>query len=65
VSAEFAAAEGEGDGSLAYWRESHSAYFTRECEAAGRVFDESLLIACEKFEVLYQDPGVDSSQKTD
>ena len=32
VSAEFAAIEGEGDGSLAYWRQAHLEYFTRECE---------------------------------
>jgi uncharacterized protein YhfF len=29
VSAEFAAAEGEGDRSLAFWREAHWAYFGR------------------------------------
>jgi uncharacterized protein YhfF len=54
VGADFAAAEGEGDGSLAYWRASHRAYFTRECHAAGREFSEALLISCERFEVIYQ-----------
>ncbi|MBO9689058.1 MAG: ASCH domain-containing protein [Mitsuaria chitosanitabida] len=54
VTAEFAAVEGEGDGSLAYWLESHQRYFERECESAGRQFDERMLLACEKFEVIYQ-----------
>jgi len=54
VTAEFAAAEGEGDGSLAYWLESHRRYFKRECASAGRQFDEGMLLACEKFKVIYQ-----------
>jgi hypothetical protein len=36
VGAEFAAAEGEGDGSLAFWREAHWSYFGRVCERLGR-----------------------------
>src|SRR5262245_54228878 len=32
VTAEFAFAEGEGDGSLSSWREEHRRYFTRECD---------------------------------
>jgi len=57
VSADFAATEGEGDGSLAYWREAHRAYFTRECERAGKKFDESMLISCERFKVVYMPVG--------
>ncbi|WP_271010452.1 ASCH domain-containing protein [Paucibacter sp. B51] len=53
VTAEFAATEGEGDGSLAFWRRAHREYFTRECERAGRVFSEDLLIACERFRVVW------------
>lgn len=53
----FAATEGEGDASLDYWRAAHRAYFTRECERAGRSFDESMLVACECFEVVYQPPS--------
>lgn len=51
VTAEFAATEGEGDGSLAFWRAGHAAYFSRECERAGRVFSEDMLIVCERFRV--------------
>jgi uncharacterized protein YhfF len=56
VGAEFAALEGEGDGSLAYWRETHAQYFMRECAAAGRVFTEAMPVACERFRVVYR-PG--------
>lgn len=53
VQADFAAAEGEGDGSLQFWREAHRRYFSRECQAVGRKFSESMLVACERFKVLY------------
>ncbi|MYN02922.1 ASCH domain-containing protein [Pseudoduganella sp. DS3] len=54
VSSEFAAIEGEGDGSLSFWREAHRQYFTRECARAGRQFSENMLVACERFKVAYQ-----------
>ncbi|MBB2487325.1 ASCH domain-containing protein [Mitsuaria sp. WAJ17] len=56
VGAEFAATEGEGDGTLAYWQQGHRAYFNRECERAGRRFEEGMPVACECFRVIYQ-PG--------
>jgi len=52
VTAEYAAIEGEGDGSLAYWREAHWAFFSRECQRLGRNPDESMLVVCSVFEVL-------------
>jgi uncharacterized protein YhfF len=54
VTAEFAATEGEGDGSLAFWREAHRAFFTRGCEAAGREFSEDMLVVCERFQVVFR-----------
>ena len=54
LDAEFAAIEGEGDGSLAYWLEGHRRYFEQECASAGRQFDERMLLACEKFKVIYR-----------
>ena len=54
VSSEFAAAEGEGDGSLAFWQEAHRQYFTRECVRSGHQFTESMLVACEHFKVVYR-----------
>jgi uncharacterized protein YhfF len=53
VSAEFAAVEGEGDGSLSFWVEGHRRYFSRECERAGQAFCEEMLVACERFKVVY------------
>jgi uncharacterized protein YhfF len=53
VGADFAACEGEGDGSLAYWRQAHLDYFTRNSPELGLVFSEDMLIVCERFEVLH------------
>lgn len=54
VTAEFAATEGEGDGSLAFWREAHRDFFTRECARTGRQFTEDMLVACERFRVAFR-----------
>ena len=54
VTAEFAATEGEGDGSLAYWRQAHTEYFARECARIGRVPSGSMPVVCERFAVVYQ-----------
>jgi uncharacterized protein YhfF len=56
VTAEFAAAEGEGDGSLAFWREAHTQYFTRECARTGRRFTPDMPVACERFRVVFRPP---------
>lgn len=52
VTAEYAAIEGEGDGSLAYWREAHWAFFSRECQRLGREASESMPVVCAVFELL-------------
>lgn len=57
VTAEFAATEGEGDGSLEYWREAHRRYFSRECASHGRRFTEDMLVACERFKVVFRPPA--------
>ncbi len=57
VTAEFAAVEGEGDGSLAYWRQAHTDFFSRECARAGRTFTQGMLVACERFKVVYRPSG--------
>jgi uncharacterized protein YhfF len=56
VSEEFAATEGEGDGSLRYWRECHWAYFGRECKRIGREPNVRMPVVCERFEVVYASP---------
>ncbi len=52
VGADFAATEGEGDGSLAYWRREHWAYFARECAAMGREPADDMPIVCERFRLV-------------
>jgi uncharacterized protein YhfF len=48
-----ARSEGEGDLSLAYWRESHWAFYTRELASYGRVAEHDMPIVCERFEVVF------------
>jgi uncharacterized protein YhfF/GNAT superfamily N-acetyltransferase len=55
VGAEFAGVEGEGDGSLAYWRRGHTAFFARECARHGRRFTPDMPVVCERFDVVFQD----------
>jgi uncharacterized protein YhfF len=54
VSAEFAATEGEGDGSLAYWRRAHWDYFSRECAQIGKTPSEDMPVVTECFRVIYR-----------
>lgn len=61
VSAEFAAIEGEGDGSLSYWREGHWRFFSRECARIGRTPMETMPVICNIFEVLHELPGRDEA----
>ena len=58
VSAEHAYSEGEGDRSLADWREGHWRFFSRSCARIGREPDEAMPIVCERFRVVFQ-PGAD------
>lgn len=52
VSVEYAAIEGEGDGSLEYWRSAHWAFFSRECQRIQRKPSETMLVVCSVFELL-------------
>ena len=54
VGAEFGAREGEGDGSLEYWRRAHWAYFGRECVRIGRAPSQVMPVVCERFSVIYR-----------
>lgn len=54
VDADFAAAEGEDDRSLAAWREEHRRYFTRTLAAIGRQFDATMPLVCERLRVIYR-----------
>ena len=53
VTEEFAATEGEGDGSLEYWRAAHRAVFTRRLAEIGRTFSLDMPVVCECFEVVF------------
>jgi uncharacterized protein YhfF len=53
VDAAFAAHEGEGDGSLAYWRKAHTWYFGKVCERLGGKIEDKTLVLCQRFKVVW------------
>lgn len=53
VPADFAYDEGEGDRSLAYWREAHWRYFMRRCADIGRQPARTMPVICERFRLVY------------
>ena len=53
IDAEHALAEGEGDGSLEWWRREHWAYYERKLALIGRVPARSMPLVFERFEVVY------------
>ena len=55
VPADFAYDEGEGDRSLAYWRDAHWRYFTRRCAEIGRQPSLTMQVICERFRVVYKE----------
>lgn len=54
VDEEFARTEGEGDGTLAWWRAAHRAYYERVLAGRGPPVDDELEIACERFELVFK-----------
>ncbi|MFL6621110.1 MAG: ASCH domain-containing protein [Sulfurifustis sp.] len=53
VDEAYAATEGEGDGSLVYWRAAHTEYFTGVCERLGARFDHKTPVICQIFRVVW------------
>lgn len=53
VDAQFAFDEGEGDRSLAFWRDAHWKFFGRECEALGLTPSPNMPVVLERFELLW------------
>jgi uncharacterized protein YhfF len=45
--------EGEGDRSLAFWREVHWTFFSRECAQLGVVPTKQMPVLCERFRLVY------------
>ena len=61
VDAEFAAREGEGDASLAYWREAHSWYFGEVCKRLGGKLESNTPVLCQCFTVVWPLAGRDAA----
>jgi uncharacterized protein YhfF len=53
VDFQFAKDEGEGDENIKSWRKGHQDYFTKECKDLGFEFDETMLVCCERFRLIY------------
>ena len=56
VDADFARDEGEGDGSLSYWRRAHRSFFGRECERLRRQPRDDMPVVCIRFRVVHAAP---------
>ena len=54
VDEAFAFAEGEGDRSLAWWRQAHWEFFSRECDGAGITPTEDMMLVLERFKVVFR-----------
>lgn len=52
VDAAFAAREGEGDGSLEYWKNCHEDYFKQQLAKWGREWSEDLPVVLESFDLV-------------
>ena len=59
VDADFAHAEGEGDRSLAYWRDAHRRFFSRTLPAIGKEFATDMPLVCERFRVVYRETEIE------
>ncbi len=56
VPAAHAQKEGEGDGSLTYWRAVHQAFFSNELAALDKKFNIRMPVVCEEFEMVFAAP---------
>lgn len=62
VPAEHAAAEGEGDGSLAWWRDVHKDYYARELLGTPYTPSDEMPVVCQYFDVVYPLPRPDNER---
>nr|WP_237486255.1 ASCH domain-containing protein [Vibrio hippocampi] len=53
VTAEFAAAEGEGDQTLEWWRDAHWTFFSKECQQENIEMSSQVMLVLERFEVVF------------
>lgn len=63
VSAWHAALEGEGDGSLAWWRAAHRAYYERELAGSGRTFGHDMAVVFQIFERVFPEPDAPDTRR--
>lgn len=54
VTEDHAFKEGEGDKSLTYWRKVHKDFFSRELKEYSMEFEETMLVVCEEFKVIWK-----------
>ncbi|MCG8453826.1 MAG: ASCH domain-containing protein [Spirochaetales bacterium] len=54
VPASFAKIEGEGDGSLKYWKAAHLQAFGMDSKMINKPFTEDSRVICEEFSVIYR-----------
>lgn len=57
VDAAYARIEGEGDGSLDYWRRTHRAYYERVLADTDHTPQPDMPVVCERFEVVFTRDG--------
>ena len=53
VDEAFARDEGEGDATLAWWRDAHRRFFSSECARLGIAWSPALPIVCRRFRLLH------------
>jgi uncharacterized protein YhfF len=56
VDEAFARDEGEGDGTLAWWRQAHRRYFARECARHGLAMTDTMPVVCWRFRLIHAVP---------
>lgn len=56
VSEQHAFSEGEGDRTLAAWREIHEHYWRQHSENS-RGYEPAMPVVCERFKLVYSEPG--------
>lgn len=57
VDAAFAAHEGEGNRTLAWWQAAHREYFSRVSARLGGKFEETTPVICQRFRVIWPLPA--------
>lgn len=62
VDPRFASIEGEGDGSLAYWREAHIEYFSSVAAQTGADFSGQTPVLCQTFRVVWPAPDTNDGE---